>query len=116
MRNVTHGILGFMPTPKQHTNRAERQRAYRQRLAEARATERAAKGLPTAPAIPTMPGTARWEALIAGALSALEASRDAMQVYFDERSENWQESERGEELRERIETLESMIERFDELN
>jgi hypothetical protein len=105
-----------MPTPRRYASRAEQQRAYRGRQDEARQAERAAKGLPTAPAIPTMPGTARWEALIAGALSALEASRDEMQVYFDERSENWQESERGEELRERIETLESMIERFDDLN
>jgi hypothetical protein len=105
-----------MPTPRKYATSADKHRAYRERQAAARQAERAAKGLPTTPSIPTMPGTARWEALIAGALSTLEASRDAMQVYFDERSENWQESERGEELRERIETLESIIERFDELN
>ncbi len=115
-RHVMHDIISSMPTPRRYASRAEQQRAYRERQAEARQAERAAKGLPAAPAIPTIPGKARWEALIASALSALDASRDEMQVYFDERSESWQESERGEELRERIENLERIIESFEELD
>ncbi len=115
MRNVTHGIIESMPTPKIHTDRAERQRAYRQRQKGAREIELAAKGLPVTPSIPTMPGTARWEALIKSARTALDASRYDMEAYFDARSENWRESERGEALQEQINELESIIGQIDDL-
>jgi hypothetical protein len=39
----------------------------------------------------------------------MEQTRDEMQAYTDDRSEQWQESERGEAMQERIESLSSMI-------
>jgi hypothetical protein len=39
----------------------------------------------------------------------MEQTRDEMQAYFDDRSEQWQESERGETLQERIEALETVL-------
>ncbi len=104
-----------MPTPKQHENSAARQRAYTARKAAAIAEQLAAKGLPGAPVIASMPGTARWNALIDRGRADIEASRHAMQEYFDDRSENWQESERAEELQTKIEKLDEVLSMIDEI-
>jgi hypothetical protein len=98
-----------MPQQRIHSTSADRQRAYRQRQTEARATERQEKGLPPLPTIPTLPGERRWAASIAQARALVEQTRDEMQAYFDDRSEHWQESERGETLQERIEALETVL-------
>ncbi len=104
-----------MPTPRKYATEAEKHRAYRERRATARLQELQAKGLPAAPPIATMPGTARWQSLIQHGYAALDASRDEMDVYFDERSEEWQQSERGEELQERIERLTEITDMLNEL-
>ncbi len=95
-----------MPTPKQHESNADRQRAYRARLATASKPEKMPKPKP----IPSKPGKARWTRLQAQAVTALETIRDEMQETYDERSESWQESERGEELQAAIEAVEAAIE------
>ena len=60
-----------MPTPRRYANPAQRQAAYRERLAEARKQELQAKGIPPMPAIPTMPGSRRWDAMNQQALRSL---------------------------------------------
>ncbi len=102
-----------MPTLRQHADNAAKQRAYRQRQAEARAAELQQKGLPTTPPIPTMPGTARWTTALAHANDLLVSTLAEMQAYYDERSEAWQESEKGEEFQQRLEALESIISDLD---
>lgn len=94
-----------MPTPRQYATGADRQAAYRARQAEARERERAAKGLPAAPAVATMPGTARWAALLRQAHAALVTVQDEMQSYMDERSDAWQEGERAEAMQARLDTI-----------
>ena len=98
-----------MPAVKQYASSAQRQRAYRERQQQARLLERKQKGLPAAPAIATLPGEKRWRALLENAHAALVCAHEEMQAYYDERSEVWQESQRGETLLERIEILESLI-------
>ncbi len=94
-----------MPTPQLYASAADKQKAYRARQEAARLELLKAKAMPTAPAIPTMPGEARWQALNAHALAALETIQSEMQAYFDDRSETWQESDKGEAFQERIEAL-----------
>jgi hypothetical protein len=94
-----------MPTPQIHANAAEKQKAYRARTEQARRDALQAKNLPPAPAIPTIPGEARWQALNAHALAALQTIQTEMQAYFDDRSETWQESDKGEAFQERIEAV-----------
>ena len=53
-----------MPTPRKHESAAACQAAYRKRQAETRRLEQQRKGLPTLPAIPAMPGTARWDKIV----------------------------------------------------
>lgn len=98
-----------MPAPRLHASHAARQAAYRKRQQQARQQELVAKGLPPSPALATLPGKARWEQAIAQAACLLEMVSSEMQNYFDERSEAWQESERAEEHRQRIEALEEIV-------
>jgi len=98
-----------MPTPKKYESEAERQAAYRDRQRRARAEERASKGLPPVPAVPTMPGTARWRGLIETARAALETTREEMETYHAERTDRWREGDRAEQMLETTATLEGII-------
>ncbi len=98
-----------MPTPKQYKSNAVRQKAYRTRQALARQNERHVKGLPPAPLIPTLPAARRWSALATLAQEALHTIRDEMDAYYNDRTETWQQSERGEALLERIQSLEDLL-------
>jgi hypothetical protein len=48
--------------------------------------------------------------------ATLRTMLDEMQAYQDERSEEWQESDRGEALRERIAALEAIADEADALS
>ncbi len=98
-----------MPQPRRHTDAAAKQRAYRERQAQARRAEQEAKGLPPAPPIPTMPSHARWQALLNQARLVLETARDEMQTYYDDRSQQWQQSDRATAMQEQIDMLEQVI-------
>ena len=99
-----------VPQPRLHRDRAARQAAYRARCERARQVALAAKGLPSLPAIASMPGWARWNASLTAAHQMLAGTVSEMQDYFDDRSETWQESERGEEHQERIASAEAVLE------
>ena len=105
-----------MPQAREHADNAAKQRAYRQRQAEARRTEREAKGLPTAAPIPTMPSNARWITMAAHARETLTTMQAEMQAYYDERSEQWQDSEKGEDFQRRLDALESVLSEMDALD
>ena len=104
-----------MPTPRQHSSPAERQKAYRQRVEAARLAALEAKGLPPAPALPTMPGERRWAALAAQAKTALETIQREMQDYYDERSEAWQEGDKGNAFQERLDRLDDFLAEWEDL-
>src|SRR5665213_325653 len=98
-----------MPTPRKYEGGAARQRAYRERALAGRLAERELKGLPLAPAIPTMPSAARWRAMIAQARAMLCQAEREIQDYIDDRSESWLESERAERLEECQQAIEEVI-------
>ena len=95
-----------MPMPRRYENQAARQAAYRQRRAEARRRELEAKGMPSLPAVATLPGHARWQALTRQALLLLQTVQEERQAYYDQRSERWQESERGAAFLEGLQAVE----------
>ena len=92
-----------MPTPRRYPDHAARQAAYRKRQNDARNTQL------RLPAIPTLPGRRRWRAITKRVLALLRTMQTEMQDYCDERSETWQESERGEAMAEQLEALEEAI-------
>jgi hypothetical protein len=104
-----------MPQPRRYVSAAARQAAYRARCQQARQVELAAKGLPSLPSLPTLPGWPRWKASFRAAQELLTDTLNEMQDYFDERSESWQESERGEQHQERLASVEAVLEAMEDL-
>ncbi len=104
-----------MPTPRKYESGADRQRAYRARQAGARHAELQAKGLPATASISSMPGNARWEAMRQRASALIDLMLNEMRAYADERSEAWQESDKGELFEERICLVEGAQEALDEI-
>lgn len=62
-----------------------------------------------------MPGTARWGAMLALAVNALQTTRDEMEDYAGERSEEWQEGEKGEEHQARIDAIDDALGTLEEI-
>jgi hypothetical protein len=102
-----------MPQHRQHADAAARQRAYRARQAQARRDEQQARGLPPSASLPTLPSRARWQALLTQARLCLETARDEMQVYYDDRSEAWQQGERATALQDQLDSLGQILDDLD---
>jgi len=102
-----------MARPRKHTGAAERQRAYRARLRGRRTT--GPESSPAPSAISAMPSTARWSALITQARTCLQTVQDEMQSYYYDRSDAWQEAERGLAFEERIELVEAAAQAIEDL-
>lgn len=94
-----------MPQPRKYASHAARQAAYHHRREQARQQQLSAKGLPPTPALPSVPGYPRWRQAIEQARLLIEMVNTEMQDYVDERSEQWQESERAETFREQIDSV-----------
>ena len=104
-----------MPQPRIHASAAERQAAFRARREQARQVEIAAKGLPPLPAIPSVPGWPRWNAIFKMAHALVEGAVSEQLEYFEDRSDNWKESERGEDHQERTASAEAVRDALEEL-
>lgn len=98
-----------MPQPRKHIDHAARQTAYRVRQTKAQQEQLHQRGLPPMPAITAMPGAARWNAALRSAQSLLVQVSEEMQAYYDDRSDAWQESDRGETCAERQEAIENLV-------
>jgi hypothetical protein len=103
-----------MPDRKHATN-AARQAAYRLRQTHVRQAERQEKGLPSLPALSSLPGQARWRTALRYANALLTLVKDEMIAYFDARTDAWQESDRGAAHQERIDALEELVFALDDL-
>jgi hypothetical protein len=100
----------MMPTPRKYACAAERQAAYRRRLAEQ--TQAQSKTI----AIPAVPGHRRWQAMRNQCLFILNAAVGEMQAYHDQRSEQWRDSERGEALTDMMESIAEIVAALQDLD
>lgn len=91
-----------MPQTRHYSSNAQRQAAYRERLAAP-----VPKGGPVA-RIPS--GNKPGRALGRQAEHALTAALQEMRAYHESRSERWRDSEKAEEFEERLESLEEIQE------
>ena len=96
-----------MPMPRKHKDDAARQKAYRKRQRQARDKLVAEISLPPPPAIPSMPSAKRWRVLHERARAALETLLDEMTEYRENRTEEWQETDRGTEFQELLDGVEA---------
>jgi len=104
-----------MSTPRKHPNAAACQAAYRKRQQEARRQELTRKGLPPLPMVPTIPGEARWKKMLAEAGALLSMVADEREAYFDDRSDQWQESDKGDAFQERSDAIADILTNLDDL-
>ena len=98
-----------MPQPREYPSNAQRQAAYRRRTDQARTQQLVEKALPPLPAISNMPGEARWTGALRQVHWLLETIISEMEEYKEERSEQWQESEKGWAFAERLESLQDVL-------
>jgi hypothetical protein len=105
-----------MPQPRKYVNRAAQQAAYRGRQTSLQQELLASKGLPLLPPIPNMPGHARWKAMILHAHALLSDAADEMQEYHDDRSEEWQDSEKAVAMLERVELLQEAAQQIQQID
>jgi hypothetical protein len=103
-----------MPQSKQPRSNAERQAAFRQRRRQELTALQASKGLPALPTIAAIPGWRRWRQVLEQAEQALREVQDQMQSYYDDRSEDWQQSDNAEEFLTKMEAVEELIDRVTE--
>ena len=96
-------------TDKQRAQTAARQERFRKRQALTRSAEQTAKGLPALPVIASLPGHARWRAMISQAQILLSTASEEMQSYSEDRSDAWQESIQAEELLAKMEVLQETV-------
>ncbi len=104
-----------MPQPRKYETRAEQQAAYRKRRAASERALLAQKGLPPLPAIPTLPGNARWRAMIEQAHTLISGAAAEMQSYHDDRSERWQDSAKAGDLLDKLEHLQESMAQLQEM-
>lgn len=105
-----------MPQKRKYPSNSARQAAYRARVESTRVQQLAQKGLPPLPALPNLPGKARWKAALRSAQQLLTLVHQEMGDYFLERSEVWQESESGLLHQEHAETLEEILAALEQLD
>jgi hypothetical protein len=74
-------------------------------MEQARREQLAAKGLPALPALPTVPGYSRWRHAVEQARALLETVQAEMEDYAEQRSEQWQETERAETFNEQMDGI-----------
>lgn len=86
-----------MPAPKKYENSAQRQAAYRTRCKERGGSPQAVPS--------TGAAYRRWEKMRKQAMSLLNQVVAEMEIYYDQRSETWQESEKAEEFNELMEAI-----------
>lgn len=103
-----------MPNPRRYANAAQRQAAYRRRVAAARTLEPHGPG-PLLPVPAPRPGHPRWQTLLRHSLRFLDIVQTEMQDYYDERSEVWQESEKGDAFQERLQAVQEVYDGLEEL-
>ena len=101
-----------MTRTKKYQTNGERQAAYRSRCAQNESVE---LSTPQLHSIPSAPGKRRWKALVKVASALLDGAAKEMQDYFDQRSEQWQESQAGESITEMLESLESALESLEDI-
>ena len=115
LQTVTLRQNGVSAMERKYKTSAARQAAYRKRKTVALQAQLKEKALPPLPAVPSMPGNARWLASLKAAEHYVRLVYDEMTDYFDDRSEAWQEGERGEEFKDRLTAIEAVVDSLGEL-
>ena len=89
---------------------AQRQAAYRRRRRALIDDLLTMRGLPSLPALSTVPGWPRWKEAMARIAAQIEVIEAEMDDYYNQRSQRWQESEQAEAFSENLDLLRALLE------
>jgi len=87
----------------------ERQAAYRKRRRTIIDFILSMQGLPSLPAVSTIPGWPWWKEAMTRIVAQLELIENEMTEYYDQRTERWQESDKAETFYNNRELLRTII-------
>ena len=104
-----------MPQVRKYESRAEQQATYRQRRIIAEQAALSQRNLPPLPAILSMSGPANWNAMLFLAHQLVFGAAAEMQDYHVDRSEQWRESSRAEEMLDKIDSLNEIADELQSL-
>jgi hypothetical protein len=100
-----------MPQPQKYNSHAERQAAYRRRRQDELTQHLDRKGLPHLPVGKTrVAGHARWQAAMSMVEAQMIRVEAEMEAYFEDRSERWQQAEKGEDFEQKLTDLRAALE------
>ena len=105
-----------MPQQRKYQTNSARQAAYRCRQVKSRKQELTDPRLPSLPAISSIPGRVRWNTVIRRCTDLLALVRDEATSYYEDRSEAWQEGDRGEAHAEKVERLTELVETLEDMS
>lgn len=95
-------------------SRADIQRRYREQL-KLRLSESGKEPLPSLPGVSNLPASRRWSVSVDRAKTSLESTLAEMAAYYDDRSAEWQDGEKGEAFQEKIDALTEAVEKLNDL-
>lgn len=104
-----------MPRTRRYQDTAEKQRAYRERRKIAQSLTQST-GISCPPSRSNALSTTRWRALSKQAEDLLQQMKQQMETYFDQRSEAWQEAEKGEEFQKKIDRVQEAIQAIEDID
>ena len=96
-----------MPQPKKYESAAARTAAWRQRTAQPKPAPAHYSAL--------KPGYRRWDLMAEEARELLQTIADERAEYYDDRSEEWQESDRAEAFTEKTDAIQEIIDALEQL-
>jgi hypothetical protein len=102
-----------MPRPRRHESNSQKQRAYRER--EKLALSSSMQNLPKPSGLSAVPSAARWRLMKKQALTILRQLDLEMQNYWDARTEDWQQSEKGDAFQEWIDKVQDAVQAVEEI-
>jgi hypothetical protein len=105
-------MFRIMPAKKIHASPAERQRAYRQRLAARQQAESVLGGVPLVRLSSPTYNKKRWDEMLSGALFLVEMVRDEMWEVGSYRTERWFQSKQAKALFEQRDYVCSVVRAF----
>lgn len=72
--------------------------------------------MPDLPPISTMPGEKRWWTMLCEATALVQMVLDEREAYYGDRSEEWQESDKGETFQERTTTVQEALDALEAID
>ena len=104
-----------MPRAKEYATNAERQAAYRKRCLQAKNSQPLSKEPSSLRPAISMPGRRKWKSILSQANYLIQCVASETEAYYEQRSEKWQDSDKGEEFVELLESIQTALSALEDI-